>query len=71
MQNACALAEAAFDAYRETSPEARATFLETIADEIMNLGSALIERAHLESGLPLARLEGERGRTMTQLRLFA
>lgn len=71
VQRACALADAAFDTYRETTPEARATFLETIADEIMNLGSALIERAQQESGLPVARLEGERGRTTTQLRLFA
>jgi acyl-CoA reductase-like NAD-dependent aldehyde dehydrogenase len=31
----------------------------------------LVERAMAESGLPKARLEGERGRTVGQLRLFA
>ncbi|GLU35560.1 aldehyde dehydrogenase (NADP(+)) [Trinickia caryophylli] len=68
---ACALAEAAFDVYRETVPTARAVFLETIAAEIEALGDELIERAMAETGLPRARLEGERGRTCNQLRLFA
>ena len=68
---ACALTEAAFDAYRETGLEARARFLEAIADQITELGDALIDRAQAETGLPRARLEGERGRTMGQLRLFA
>lgn len=69
--SACALAEAAFDVFRETSPEARAKFLETIADNILALGDPLIERAMAETGLPRARLEGERGRTIGQLKLFA
>jgi NADP-dependent aldehyde dehydrogenase len=68
---ACALAAQAFDAYRETAPEPRARFLEAIAENILALGDALIERAQAESGLPKARLEGERGRTVGQLRLFA
>jgi alpha-ketoglutaric semialdehyde dehydrogenase len=68
---ACELAAQAFDAYRATTPEQRALFLEAIADGILALGPVLIERAGLETGLPQARLEGERGRTMTQLRLFA
>lgn len=68
---ACALAAEAFDSYRETTLEQRAHFLETIADGIMNLGDALINRATTETGLPRARLEGERGRTVGQLRLFA
>jgi alpha-ketoglutaric semialdehyde dehydrogenase len=71
LQRACELADAAFDAYRATGLEARAKFLETIADRIMDLGPALIERAMQETGLPQARLEGERGRTCNQLRLFA
>jgi alpha-ketoglutaric semialdehyde dehydrogenase len=71
VERACELAWAAFDAYRETSLEARAAFLEAIAQEIMNVGDALIERAMAESGLPRGRLEGERGRTVGQLRLFA
>ncbi len=71
LEQACKLAGEAFDKYRETTPEVRAKFLETIADRIMDLGPALIERAMQESGLPQARLEGERGRTCNQLRLFA
>jgi NADP-dependent aldehyde dehydrogenase len=71
VERACALADAAFDVYRETTPEARAIFLETIADNIQALGDALIERAVAESGLPTARIAGERGRTTGQLRLFA
>ena len=71
LQRACELADAAFDVYRATGLEARAKFLETIADRIMDLGPTLIERAMQETGLPQARLEGERGRTCNQLRLFA
>ncbi|WP_374517751.1 aldehyde dehydrogenase (NADP(+)) [Undibacterium squillarum] len=68
---ACVLAYQAFDTYRQTSLTERAAFLEAIADQIMAIGPALIARAHLETGLPVARLEGERGRTVNQLRLFA
>ena len=68
---ACALAWTAFDLYRETSLEARATFLESIATHIEALGDELIERAVAETGLPRARIEGERGRTCGQLRIFA
>lgn len=71
VDQACALAAAAFDRYRELDPEARARFLETIAEQILALGDELCERAHAESGLPMARLTGERGRTVGQLRLFA
>ncbi|MCL5426439.1 MAG: aldehyde dehydrogenase (NADP(+)) [Gammaproteobacteria bacterium] len=70
-EKACKLAEAAYNTYRETSLEERATFLETIASEIEAIGSELIERAMDETGLPQARIEGERGRTCGQLRLFA
>ncbi len=68
---ACGLAEAALEPYRHAPLEARAVFLETIAEQILALGDELIERAMLESGLPRVRLEGERGRTIGQLRLFA
>ncbi len=71
VDRACGLAWAAFDSYRETSLEERAVFLETIAEEIEALGEPLIERAVTESGLPQGRIEGERGRTCGQLRLFA
>ncbi|MBU0556395.1 MAG: aldehyde dehydrogenase (NADP(+)) [Alphaproteobacteria bacterium] len=68
---ACAAAEDAFETYRATSREARAAFLERCGEEIIALGDALIENAMRESGLPRARLEGERGRTVGQLRMFA
>ena len=71
VDRACALAEAAFDTFRELTPDARATFLETAAQAILDLGDELIVRAMAESGLPRPRLEGERGRTVGQLRLFA
>ncbi|GGC84241.1 2,5-dioxovalerate dehydrogenase [Undibacterium terreum] len=69
--SAATLAQAAFDSYRETDKDSRARFLETIAEQILELGDELIQRAMAESGLPRARLEGERGRTVGQLKLFA
>ncbi len=71
IDQACRLAEAAFDPFRATSNEERAAFLEAIAAQILAIGDALIVRAMAESGLPRARLEGERGRTVGQLKLFA
>ncbi len=71
VDQACALAESAFDAYRALPDERRAAFLEKIAEEILALGDDLIVRAMQESGLPRPRLEGERGRTVNQLRNFA
>jgi len=67
----CAAAEAAFDVFRATDPEARAAFLDRIGAEILAIGDDLIVTAMRESGLPRARLEGERGRTVGQLKLFA
>ncbi len=60
-----------FPIYRRLPAEQRAEFLETIAAELLALGDELLERAHAETGLPLDRLTGERGRTANQLRLFA
>jgi alpha-ketoglutaric semialdehyde dehydrogenase len=69
--DACQSAQAAFDPYRATGDQQRAAFLETIAQQILALGDSLIVRAMAESGLPRVRLEGERGRTIGQLKLFA
>src|SRR3954452_3113542 len=71
VERACALAWEAFHTYRATGLEERARFLETIAANIMDLGGALVERASAETGLPRARIEGERARTIGQLKLFA
>lgn len=68
---ACLLAEAAFDSFRASSDARRATLLETIGKQIEDLGDVLIERACAESGLPRARIEGERTRTINQLKMFA
>jgi 2,5-dioxopentanoate dehydrogenase len=65
------LAAEAFDAYRRVSPATRANFLRLIAQKLEAAQEQLIERAHLESALPLPRLKGEIARTCGQLRLFA
>jgi NADP-dependent aldehyde dehydrogenase len=70
ISEAISKATSAFEIYKRTSFEERAEFLDTIADEIMQL-EELVQRAHLESGLPEARITGERGRTVGQLKLFA
>ncbi|MFN3851856.1 MAG: aldehyde dehydrogenase (NADP(+)) [Spirosomataceae bacterium] len=64
-------AESAFQIYRKKSGVEKAQFLEAIATEIEALGDDLLSRYHAETGLPLARATGERGRTTGQLRLFA
>lgn len=67
-------ANLAADACRELSQlsgRERAAFLRRIADGLKADGEAIIERANLESGLPLPRLQGELQRTTGQLTLFA
>ncbi|MDF1728429.1 MAG: aldehyde dehydrogenase (NADP(+)) [Sulfitobacter sp.] len=64
-------AEEAFETYGWTSREERAAFLEAIADEIEARGEDITRLGVSETGLPEARLQGERGRTTGQLRLFA
>lgn len=67
---ACAAAGQAFEIFGRMSDRARARFLKAIADRIEGL-EQLVARGQLETGLPQARLEGERARTCGQLRLFA
>ena len=64
-------AATAFETLRNKSGKAKASFMENIADEIMAIGDELITRCMEETGLPEARLKGERGRTVTQLKMFA
>ena len=71
VDEAAELAWSAFAGYRKTTPEARAAFLDTIAANIEALGSTLTDRVMAETGLPLGRVQGETGRTVGQLRLFA
>ena len=64
-------ANIAFEQYMHTSNQQRAAFLESIAANIEALGDSLLEIASKETNLPIARLQGERGRTCGQLRMFA
>ena len=68
---AVVVAEDAFPSYSALSREARAAFLDKIADEIEARSAAITAIGTSETGLPVARLEGERSRTTGQLRLFA
>ena len=64
-------AETAFWTYSQSTRKDRAVFLNRIADEIEARADAITEIGTQESGLPEGRLQGERGRTTGQLRLFA
>lgn len=64
-------AHRAYDEYSVMAPSRRSEFLRVIADELLAAGLPLLERASTETALPIARLEGERTRTINQLRLMA
>ena len=71
VDQAAKAAEEAFWTYGYSSREERAKLINTIADEIDARGEEITEIGTQETGLPEARLQGERGRTVGQLRLFA
>jgi NADP-dependent aldehyde dehydrogenase len=71
VNRALELAHEAYAVYRQKSPAEIADFLVGIAAEIEGLGDALLEVANQETALPMARLQGERARTLNQLKLFA
>ncbi|RMV66330.1 D-Glucuronolactone: protein+ oxidoreductase [Pseudomonas coronafaciens pv. atropurpurea] len=64
-------AKAAFPEFRQLSPARRAEFLDAIADELDQLGDDFVAIVCQETALPQARIQGERGRTSGQMRLFA
>jgi NADP-dependent aldehyde dehydrogenase len=64
-------AAAAFPAYRGLPVVRRAEFLEAIADELDALDDVFVATVCRETALPAARIQGERGRTSGQMRLFA
>lgn len=64
-------AEDAFWSFGYSSRAERAALLNAIADEIEARGEEITAIGTSETGLPEARLQGERGRTTGQLRLFA
>ncbi|MFC3567861.1 aldehyde dehydrogenase (NADP(+)) [Paracoccus simplex] len=71
VHRSCAAAEDAFRSYGNASRQTRAALLEAIAEEIEARAEAITQIGSAETGLPEARLQGERGRTVGQLRLFA
>ncbi len=64
-------ADEAFYAYSTLPLSQRARFLEAIAEQIEALGEDFISIVCEESGLPAARIAGERARTANQMRMFA
>ncbi|NKN38272.1 aldehyde dehydrogenase (NADP(+)) [Agrobacterium sp. a22-2] len=64
-------AEEAFASFGYSTRAERAALLEAIAEELDKRGEAITLIGTQETGLPEARLNGERGRTTGQLRLFA
>ena len=71
VDQAAIAARTAFRPYSKKTRAERAKFLRTIADEMDKLGAEITEIGSKETGLPEGRLEGERGRTTGQLKMFA
>lgn len=71
VNQACEAAEEAFWSYGYSSRSVRANFLREIAKEIDARGDEITAIGQKETGLPEGRLNGERGRTTGQLKLFA
>ena len=71
VDRACRAAAEASAVFGRTGRGDRAALLRDIAERIDAAGEAITETGSAETGLPPARLEGERGRTVGQLRLFA
>src|SRR6185503_5090777 len=70
VERAVDAAERASHEYRRFSADARAEFLDCIAEKLESL-SDLLDVAHAETALPAQRLTAERARTAGQLRMFA
>ena len=71
IDSAATAAKSAFVQYRAKTPLQRADFLDAIASELEADIEAITTAANRETGLPMARVQGETGRTCNQLRLFA
>lgn len=71
IDRAANLAADAFHLVQGLTGREQAAFLRRIAGNLTSDGEAIIQRANLESGLPLPRLQGELKRTTGQLTLFA
>lgn len=71
LNQAAGLAAEAVVSYHQTAGRERAEFLRQISAGIEAISSELVARAHAETALTEARLNGELARTTAQLRLFA
>lgn len=71
LDHAADLADEAYATYSKLPGKEKGKFLRHIAAGIEGIAEELVDRAHKETGLPEARLKGELGRTVGQLRLFA
>ncbi|MDH3530664.1 MAG: aldehyde dehydrogenase family protein [Acidobacteriota bacterium] len=71
VERAAELADSARREFAELSNKRRSGFLSAIAENLESVGTALVRRAALETGLPETRFEGELERTCGQIRMFA
>ena len=71
VEQAMALAAAAFPVYANLPGKTRAAFLRKIAEKIEAVIEDIVIRGPQETALPEPRMRGETGRTVGQLRLFA
>lgn len=71
IERATLAAEQAFAVYGKLSGKKKATLLREIASGLEQILDVLVERANLETALPVPRLQGEVARTANQLRLYA
>ncbi|WET50197.1 aldehyde dehydrogenase (NADP(+)) [Chryseobacterium indologenes] len=65
------MASEAYQFLKNTTIKERSAFMNAVADQIEELGEELLNIAHTETSLPLARLTGEKARTIGQWRSYA
>ncbi len=61
----------AYFVYKQFSGKQKALFLDNITEEITKTGDTLVDRVAAESGLTLARIKSELGRTIWQLQIYS
>src|SRR5262249_21178234 len=71
VDHAAQLAADAYPIFSQLRPADKSAFLKRIASEIEANMDQIVDRAHMETSLPLPRLKSETWRTIGQLRLFA
>lgn len=65
------MASEAYQFLKRTTIKERAALMNAVADQIEALGEEILTTAHTETSLPLARLTGEKARTIGQWRSYA